>query len=294
MTQQTTEENDCSLSQMLINVEKQEINKLETSKEYTKEEVEANRDKYHKGLEADSCHVSLENLDALKHLATDPANTEIFLVDINKTVKNDNHVILAVFFSALSTYIEALNLALKAESGAGKTYGAKSTTDYFPKEDVILIGSQSPKVISHEHCEIMTGNDELLDLEDAPIRPKKGDFEPEDFKDEIQLYKVAKQEWDDKVKNSYHLVKLNGKILVFLDRVSFETFDMFKTTLSHDAPRIPHRYVDDRGDNHTTMLEGHPTAIFLSVDSSYMRNLQQEHSQLPQPATNQKSKRQNK
>jgi hypothetical protein len=116
----------------------------------------------------------------------------------------------------------------------------------------------------------MTGNDEPLDLEDTPIRPKKGDFSPEEFGDEIQRYKIEKQEWDDKVKNSYHLVKLNGKILVFLDKVSFETFDMFKTTLSHDAPRIPHRYVDDRGQNHTTMLEGHPTAIFLSVDSSYI------------------------
>jgi hypothetical protein len=116
----------------------------------------------------------------------------------------------------------------------------------------------------------MTGNDELLDLEDAPVRPKKGDFSPEEFEDEIKLYKIGKTAWDDKVKNSYHLVKLNGKILVFLDKVSFETFDMFKTTLSHDAPRIPHRYVDDRGQNHTTMLEGHPTAIFLSVDSSYI------------------------
>lgn len=255
----------------LLRTETQAINNLNNpSKKYTKNEVEANRASWRKGMTADSYHVTPENLDSLKQLAADPNNTEIFLADINRTVKNDNHVILSVFYSGLSAYIEALNLALKAESGAGKTYAATSTINYFPEQDVFLIGSQSPKVISHEHGQLMTGNDELLDLEDAPIRPKKSDFEPEDFKDEMTLYKAQKQAWDDKIKNSYYLVKLDGKILVFLDKVSFETFEMFKTTLSHDAGRIPHRYVDDRGQNHTTILEGHPTAIFLSVDSSYI------------------------
>lgn len=40
--------------------------------------------------------------------------------------------------------------------------------------------------------------------------------------------------------------------------------------MSHDKPRITHRYVDDRGKVHTTVLEGWPATIFCTIDKEFL------------------------
>jgi len=209
--------------------------------------------------------------DALAQLATDPKLEQRFLDDVNRTVKHDNHVVLSTFHAGLSAYADPYNIALKAISGAGKSYGTTETTAYFPESDVVVIGSQSPKVVSHDYGELMTGNDEPLDLEDAPVKPKRRDYEDKtEYLEALTSYKAKRKGWNDKIKDSYHLIKLDGKIYHFLETISLETFQMFKSTLSHDAKRIPHKYVDDRGKVHVTVLEGSPAAIFNSVDQAYL------------------------
>ena len=146
-----------------------------------------------------------QRLQILVPLSQDPKLEERLRVDLNRTVKNDNHVTSAVFYIALSAYLDSGNLALKGVSGAGKSYGTTETLLYFPKEDVWLIGSQSPKVISHEHGELMTGNDEPINLDEAPAKPDKRDYDdPADFSDAMKCYKAQRRAWDEKLKNSYH------------------------------------------------------------------------------------------
>jgi len=212
-----------------------------------------------------------QRLQILGPLSLDPRIEERLITDIDRTVKNDNHVTAAVFHIALSAYLEPGNLALKGASGAGKSYGTTETLSFFQKEDVWLIGSQSPKVITHEHGELMAGNDEPINLDEAPVKPDKRDYDdPADFSDALETYKAQRRAWDEKLKNSYHLIRLSGKILVFLEPPSRETFNMLKCTLSHDSERITHKFVDDKGRVHVAVLEGWPAAIFCSVDKEYM------------------------
>jgi hypothetical protein len=219
-----------------------------------------------------------EYADKMELFAASPDLEKRFLDDIHRTVaEHDDHVTKANFYTALSMYNIAVNNSVKGEPGSGKTYGTLEVIKYFPEEDIQIIGSQSPKVISHEYGELMTGNavhgpDEPFSLDDAPIKPKLKNYDgdKQEFKEACDTYKHAKLEWEHKLKNSYYLIRLTGRTFVFLDTISRETFEMFKTVLSHDKQRIPHKYVDQKGNVHTTVLEGWPSSIFCTVDKYWL------------------------
>ena len=210
--------------------------------------------------------------ELLEPLALNPNLEQVFLDDLHRVVaSHDDHVTKANFHTALSMYHIPVNNAVKGESGVGKTYGTLEVIDYFPEEDVYVIGSQSPKVISHKYGEFMTGNDEPLSWDDAPQKPSKNDYDTtEEYNEAWDMYRVESKLWEDKLRNSYHLIRLTGKTYVFLDTISYETFDMFKCTLSHDKQRISHEYVDDKGKVHKTVLDGWPSAIFCSTDKKWI------------------------
>src|SRR5690606_15414734 len=88
--------------------------------------------------------------EELKQLTRNPNIEQFILDEIHRTVSShDDHVIKAVFHAGISAYASPLNLALKCESGSGKTYSTTQTIKFLPPENVLFIGSQSPKVISH-------------------------------------------------------------------------------------------------------------------------------------------------
>jgi len=194
--------------------------------------------------------------------------------------KFDDHIIRIVFHVGLSTYFKPLNLGLKAESGSGKSYSTVETLKFLPNEDIEEIGSQSPKVISHQNGIRKSKDGKILDEEKEPQKPLQKDFkdptlgwgdaERKEFFEAEKLYKEQKAKWDKDIRESYYEVDLRNKTLVFLESVNLETFKMFKTTMSHDGEYIDHKYVDDRGTVHITRLIGAPAMIFNSVDSSYV------------------------
>ena len=226
--------------------------------------------------------VPIEYLEDLKKLAIDPEIENRLLDDINRTIKNDDVVVEDTFHAGLSTYIDPFNLCHKGKSGIGKTYNTTGVMDYFPEEDVIQIGSQSPKVVSHDYGELMTvdenGEEVPFNFEDAPRQPKRREYDSsESYKDAYDAYRIEQKAWEQKVKKSFHLIKLAGKAFVFLDTISRETFEMFKCVLSHDKgvfngkpKRIVHKFVDDKGKVHVAVLEGYPSAIFCTVDKDFL------------------------
>jgi hypothetical protein len=245
-------------------------------KEELSPETIAARAEYHKSLTAELLGLPYEDVENLTNLAKNPDITTCFLSDLHRTVaEEDDPVSKTNFHAELSTYShKPVHSSVKAESGAGKSYGVTEVTNYFPDEDVVIIGSQSPKVISHDYGELMTltddGKEIPLDLADTPIKPKKRDYDDaEEFRADYERYKMASKDWEQKIKNCYHLICLTGKIYVFLETVTQATLEMFKSVMSQDKPRITHKYVDDRGKVHKTVLEGSPAFIFCSVDKSF-------------------------
>jgi hypothetical protein len=201
-----------------------------------------------------------------------PDIEDLLIQQAHTTISNfDDHIVRAVFHVGLSTYFKPLNLGLKAESGSGKSYSTLETIKFLPDEDIQTIGSQSPKVISHEHGVRKTKDGEIIDDKNQPRKPNKKNYSDSVAYEEAEkIYEERKIKWDEDLKDSFYEVDLRNKILLFLESVNLETFRMFKTTMSHDNEFIDHKYVDDHGKVHVTRLVGAPAIIFNSVDSSYI------------------------
>ena len=211
----------------------------------------------------------------LQELSINPASEKFLLSEIHRTTSShDDHVVNVAFHAALSAYNKPLNLALKAESGSGKSYSTTQTVLLMPKEDVLYIASQSPKVISHENGVPKTLDGEILTDDKAPVEPsEEACADHMEFLAEKKRYKEAMKEWKKKLDNCIYEVDLRNKVVVFLESINTETFKMLKSTMSHDNEEngwVDHKYVDDKGKVHTTRLVGAPCLIFNSLDNEYV------------------------
>lgn len=208
----------------------------------------------------------------LAEFSRNPEIARFLMTEAHQTVSRfDDHVIRSVFYTALSAYLSPLNLALKAESGAGKSYTTMEMVNFLPQENVLRIGSQSPKVISHENGIRKTSDGRNFDKIPEPQKPNKSDYpNPDDFCALMEGWKNSVKEYRKLQDESYYEVDLRHKIIVFLESVNPETFKMLKATMSHDNDFIDHKFVDDKGKVHITRLLGAPVLIFNSLDLEYL------------------------
>jgi len=196
-------------------------------------------------------------------LAVDPKLYSKFLRHLSRTVRRDITAKNMILLTALSAYTpEPINLFLRGESSIGKSYNVVQALKYFPKDDVWLLGGLSPTALIHQHGILIDKNgDPILPYS----RPDK-DASPEE-----------KEAWHQKMKDSRYLVELNGKILVFLEAPHFETFNMLRPILSHDAHQISYRFTDKTGKGQLqtqhVIVQGWPATIFCSTQEKYVQDL---------------------
>lgn len=200
--------------------------------------------------------------------------------DLETRIKKDHKTKLSVFSAGASAYLpEPINLFLKGESGIGKTYNTVQTlTPYFPEEDLWLLGGASPKSLIHDYGMLLDKDGEKIDLDEAPQKPRKGDFSDEtEYREALESYRDEAKDWQQRLRESYTLIDLSHKILVFLEAPEYETMRMLYPILSHDNRRIEYRFVEKtgRGQLRTAkvIIQGWPAAIFLSTDRDYIAEL---------------------
>lgn len=207
------------------------------------------------------------------------------LKDLEKRIKKDKATKLSVFFTGLSAYLpEPINLFLKGESGVGKTYNVVETLRYFPQVDIWFLGGLSPKALIHDYGVLLNKHGEPLDLTEKPAKPKKshykddfGEFKEAEYREASERYKEQLKSLSEEIRNSYTLIDLSHKILVFLESPEYNTFRMLFPILSHDTERIEYRFTDktSKGQLRTSkvVIQGWPATIFLSTDRKYMEEL---------------------
>jgi hypothetical protein len=210
--------------------------------------------------------VELKKLGGFKAgdlLAVDSKIYDKFMKDLSKTVKRDETTKNITFLTGISTYTpEPINLFLRGESSIGKTYNVVQAMKYFPREDVWLLGGLSPTALIHQHGILVDENGEVILPGDKP--GKEASVE-------------EKEAWHARLKDSYYLVDLKGKILVFLEAPSYETFNMLRPILSHDAQEISYRFTDKSGKGQLqtqhVVIRGWPATIFCSTKEKYVQDL---------------------
>jgi len=199
--------------------------------------------------------------------------------DLGRRVKQDNITKASVFFSGLSAYLrDPLNLFEKGSSGSGKTYNAIETLEYFPQEDIWFLSGMSPKALVHQKSKLLDKDGNEIDLADKPQKPKKRDYNEEsEYKKAIEEYKQQRTEFNRRVNGSYHYINIENKIFVFLETPDPETMRMLYPILSHDKRRVEYRFVNKTATGglrtELVVIEGFPTAIFLTTDRSYVEEL---------------------
>lgn len=215
-----------------------------------------------------------------KHLTVwqSPDLLQYIFSDLNKRVKYDKVTKTSVFFSGISAYLpEPLNLFEKGPSGSGKTYNAVETLKYFPESDIWFLGGMSPKALIHQHSKLLDAKGEEVNLSERPEKPLKKDYRDDDeLRDAMAVYKTQKKAYYERLKESYHYINIDDKIFAFLETPDPETMRMLYPILSHDKRRIEYRFVDKSQSGLRTVkvvVEGWPSAIFLTTDRSYVEEL---------------------
>jgi hypothetical protein len=222
--------------------------------------------------------LSQKSREEVCRVAKDPHLIAYILKDLERDVKRDIPSKISSLITDQSAYLpEPLVTALKGPSGVGKTHNVTKSSKYFPKEDVLLLGGLSPKSLIHEHGVLMDANNGLILPEDKPIKPKRrsfpsGDSGTEEYDQALGNYRRELNVWNERNRNSYKLIRLQCKILTFLEAPPQETIRMLLPILSHDTRRIEYRYVEEM-ETKKAIIEGWPAAIFLSTSTPYMEEM---------------------
>ena len=203
------------------------------------------------------------------------------LIDIlGSTVKHDDVNKAITFLAMLLTYTDQdqINIGFLAESSSGKSYIPLELSAYFPSEDVIKLGYASPTAFFHEHGVLMLKEGIPVSWKMKPTKAKvKEDLEFErgvtPSKEEVEVeYQNRKLEWNEMLKESYYLVDLEKKILIFLDMPHDQLLQRLRSLLSHDEREISLKITDKRDKSglrtKNVVVRGFPTVIFCSAKFS--------------------------
>jgi ribosomal protein S8 len=188
---------------------------------------------------------------------------------IGQRVKRDYQTKISCLCAGLSAYTpEPMNVYLKEQSSSGKTYNAVNSLRIFPEEDVWSLGKLSPTALVHLHGTLLDANGHaILDTE----APQKNRY------DDAKDYQQAVQAWRERLRGSYTLIDLSGKILLFLDNPDLRTLQMLYPILSHDKREVEYRITDKTscGQLRTrrTVIRGWPATIFCTTDSKFIEEL---------------------
>ena len=108
---------------------------------------------------------------------------------IKKTVKREDSLIRQLFYTGLMPYSNRpINIGIKAPTSEGKTYVVKEVImKFFPKKDVWVIGSMSPKVIIRQNGKLVDSNtNELLESKIRELKKQISSTKDAETKENLQ------------------------------------------------------------------------------------------------------------
>jgi hypothetical protein len=183
---------------------------------------------------------------------------------VRKTVKGEDALVRLLVYVGLTVYSHnPLCLGIRAPTSEGKTYAITQTIQkFFPKEDIWLIGSMSPKALIRQNGVLVDSNNEPLD---ERIRELKVKIKECNRDDDLNQKIYLESELSKLYQTGKWLIDLHGKILVFLEPPHPDVWEIIKSILSHDSWEIEHPYVDADLKTKNIVTRGWPVCIFCSA-----------------------------
>lgn len=241
-----------------------------------------------------------QNLQDLLPRDTKPVEYSIDI--IKRNIKGEDPNIRIIVYAGLSARtFNPLSVALRAPTSEGKTHLVVGALSPFPREDVMFVGSMSPKVLIRQIGLLVDENNEPLqprinelkrqikiareeekahfqELRHRIKRKQPGfrdvditgrpviEVEPDTY--ESRTGKTLEELEDDLEKlydNSRYIIDLHGRILVFLEPPHPEVWAILKPMLSHDHWEIEHPYVDTNLRTKNVVTRGWPVCFFCTA-----------------------------
>ena len=255
--------------------EMQELKKLGIEEDEIKDKINEFRAEHRSQLYVTkylrSWAAKMKEQQVIQEIAGKNHPLEYFLNELSRTVKYDRITSLCNIATAISAYTDdPLNSYLKGPSSIGKTYSVVEATKYFPEEDVWNLGGMSPTALIHEKGIWVDSEGREIRPEDEPVKPKKSDYKDEKEYEEAKAeYEVEKIEWNERLRNSYRLVDISHKILLFLESPHPDLLNKIKMILSHDREMIMFKITDrnlkGQLETITIVIKGFPAVFICST-----------------------------
>ena len=190
---------------------------------------------------------------------------EYVIQTAKKTVRQEDSLVRILVSVGLTVYSNnPLSIGIRAPTSEGKTYAVMQSSHkkFFPKQDVIVLGSLSPKALIRQHGI-------LVDKDNRPLKGRikllnKRIIESQNNQDTKRALELQ-EELVKLNQEARWLIDLSGKILLFLEPPDQEVWNILKPILSHDAWDIEHPYVDADLKTKNIVTRGWPTCIFCSA-----------------------------
>jgi hypothetical protein len=198
-----------------------------------------------------------------KHIP-DEDYVEYVIKVVKRTVKGEDALLRLLIYVGLTVYSHnPLCLGIRAPTSEGKTYAITQTIQkFFPKENIWLIGSMSPKALIRQNGVLVDSNNEPLE---PRIRELKVKIKECDRDDNLNQKIYLEGELSRLYQTGKWLIDLHGKILVFLEPPHPDVWEIIKSILSHDSWEIEHPYVDADLKTKNVVTRGWPVCIFCSA-----------------------------
>jgi hypothetical protein len=242
------------------------INDIDNVKRQLIADEEKYLEEHKKSGNNDNCNNVLINGYELKSKIWNLDFADFVIRTVKKTVKREDSLIRQIFYTGLSAYSNnPLSIGIKAPTSEGKTYAVKEVImKFFPKKDVWIIGSMSPKVIVRQKGKLVDSNtNEPLDTRIREIKKQISSSKNIETKDDL------KEQLQEILENAKILIDLSNTIFVFLEPPHPQTWEILKAILSHDSWEIEHPFVDKTEYAGTqvkrTVTSGWPVCIFCSA-----------------------------
>jgi hypothetical protein len=214
-----------------------------------------------------------------------------YIIDvITREAKGEHKLSKQILLTLFSTYTQnPINLAIKAQSGEGKSYVLGKITALFPAEDIYQITGMSEKSIFHQkgknvYTNPVTGRDEDADDIIMNLKTSKSSIDRKLKKadenseyDEVERLSIELRDINNEMDEIKHNVKkvidLRHKIMIFLDTPPENILKAIMPLLSHDKDESEYHYVETNDNSgiktKTNILRGWPTIIYCqAIDTS--------------------------
>jgi len=184
---------------------------------------------------------------------------------LSKEVKQEDDNLYRVLLCGLSAFTaEPLNMRILAPASEGKTYLLEKVSHLFPPENVVKLSSATATSFKYGVGTSVIEEGEKF----VPVTSKLQSFTNKLEKNNKEFKKLVDEKRKSLEKDSWNMVDLENKWMIFLDAQNSGLWESFKSMLSNDTEFIKNQMTNKQAGGYKQqkmVFSGKPSVIYASA-----------------------------